>query len=83
MSEGAATPFAPEGELTGDFVALLLAGRERGYLTPDDLLGVMASVELTPPPGAPSCRAAVVELAELPRRKNLVRSCYSPWQSLN
>jgi RNA polymerase primary sigma factor len=35
-------------ELTGDFVAMLLIGRERGYLTPDDLLSVMGSVELTP-----------------------------------
>jgi RNA polymerase primary sigma factor len=31
-----------------DFVALLLLGRERGYLTPDDLISVMESVELTP-----------------------------------
>ncbi len=31
-----------------DFVALLLLGRERGFLTPDDLIGVMESVELTP-----------------------------------
>jgi RNA polymerase primary sigma factor len=30
-----------------DFVALLLLGRERGFLTPDDLLSVMESVELT------------------------------------
>jgi RNA polymerase primary sigma factor len=35
-------------ELTGDFVAMLLIGRERGYLTTDDLLSVMGSVELTP-----------------------------------
>jgi RNA polymerase primary sigma factor len=35
-------------ELTGDFVAILLIGRERGYLTPDDLLAVMGEVELTP-----------------------------------
>jgi RNA polymerase primary sigma factor len=34
--------------LTADFVALLLLGRERGYLTPDDLISVMESVELTP-----------------------------------
>jgi RNA polymerase primary sigma factor len=34
-------------ELTGDFVAILLIGRERGYLTPDDLLAVMGEVELT------------------------------------
>ncbi|HET9078543.1 MAG TPA: RNA polymerase sigma factor RpoD [Acidimicrobiales bacterium] len=43
-----AGPFTPDGEPTGAFVALLLVGRERGYLTPDDLLSVMASVELTP-----------------------------------
>ena len=48
MSEGGSTPFTPEGVLTVDFVALLLLGRERGYLTPDDLLSVMDSVELTP-----------------------------------
>ena len=48
MSDRGATPFTPEGELTGDFVALLMAGRERGYLTPDDLLLVMEAVELTP-----------------------------------
>src|ERR1700728_1145309 len=48
MSEGGSTPFTPAGALTVDFVALLLLGRERGYLTPDDLIGVMESVELTP-----------------------------------
>ncbi len=48
MSEGGSTPFTPGGALTVDFVALLLLGRERGYLTPDDLLSVMDSVELTP-----------------------------------
>jgi RNA polymerase primary sigma factor len=48
MSEGGATPFTPAGGLTVDFVALLLLGRERGYLTPDDLISVMESVELTP-----------------------------------
>jgi RNA polymerase primary sigma factor len=48
LSEGGSTPFTPEGELTGHFVALLLVGRERGYLTPDDLMAVMESVELTP-----------------------------------
>jgi RNA polymerase primary sigma factor len=35
-------------EVSGDFVAMLMIGRERGYLTPDDLLSVMGSVELTP-----------------------------------
>jgi RNA polymerase primary sigma factor len=34
-------------ELTGDFVAVLLVGKERGYLTPDDVLSVMGSIELT------------------------------------
>jgi RNA polymerase primary sigma factor len=48
MTEGGSSPFTPEGELTGAFVALLLAGQKRGYLTPDDLMGVMESVELTP-----------------------------------
>ncbi|HLI54761.1 MAG TPA: RNA polymerase sigma factor [Acidimicrobiales bacterium] len=37
-----------EGVHDEQFVALLLAGRERGYLTPDDLLSVMDTVELTP-----------------------------------
>jgi RNA polymerase primary sigma factor len=49
MSEGGSTPFTPAGAPTVDFVALLLIGRERGYLTPDDLISVMESVELTPP----------------------------------
>jgi RNA polymerase primary sigma factor len=48
MSEGGSTPFTSAGALTVDFVALLLLGRERGYLTPDDLISVMESVELTP-----------------------------------
>ena len=45
MIEGGTTPFTPEGELTGHFVALLLLGKERGYLTPDDLMPLMESVE--------------------------------------
>ena len=48
MSEGVSTPFTPEGGLTVDFAALLLLGRERGYLTPDDLMAVLEAVELTP-----------------------------------
>jgi len=48
LIEGGTTPFTPEGELTGHFVALLLAGKERGFLTPDDLMPLMESVELTP-----------------------------------
>ena len=41
-------PFTSEGEPTGHFLALLILGQKRGYLTPDDLIGVMESVELTP-----------------------------------
>ena len=37
----------PKGGLTVDFAALLLLGRERGYLTPDDLMAVLEAVELT------------------------------------
>ena len=48
MIEGGTTPFTPDGELTGHFVALLLLGKERGFLTPDDLMLLMESVELTP-----------------------------------
>src|SRR5260370_42335309 len=48
MSEGVSTPFTPKGGLTVDFAALLLLGRERGYLTPDDLMAVLEAVELTP-----------------------------------
>jgi RNA polymerase primary sigma factor len=48
MNEGATTPFTPKGGLTVDFAALLLLGRERGYLTSDDLMAVLEAVELTP-----------------------------------
>jgi len=48
MSEGVSTPFTPKGALTVDFAALLLLGRERGYLTPDDLMAVLEAVELNP-----------------------------------
>src|SRR5437660_4424259 len=48
MAEGVSTPFTPEGALTVDFAALLLLGRDRGYLTADDLMVVLESVELTP-----------------------------------
>jgi RNA polymerase primary sigma factor len=41
-------PFTLEGGPTADFVALLLIGRERGYLTPDDAMAVLESVELSP-----------------------------------
>jgi len=39
-------PFTASGEATPDFVALLMLGRERGYLTPDDVIGVLEGVEL-------------------------------------
>jgi RNA polymerase primary sigma factor len=48
MSESIAAPFTSEGAPTIDFVALLLLGRERGYLTPDDLMSVLEAVELNP-----------------------------------
>jgi RNA polymerase primary sigma factor len=48
LIEGGSAPFTPEGELTGHFVALLLVGKERGFLSPDDLMPLMESVELTP-----------------------------------
>jgi RNA polymerase primary sigma factor len=41
-------PFTPSGEPTPHFVALLMLGRERGYLTPDDLMAVLEGVELLP-----------------------------------
>ncbi|MGH9107420.1 MAG: hypothetical protein ACRDZX_16660, partial [Acidimicrobiales bacterium] len=41
-------PFTPSGEPTADFVALLLLGRQRGYLAPDDLMVVLEGVELRP-----------------------------------
>ncbi len=48
MTDGGTAPFTPEGEPTGYFLALLILGQKRGYLTPDDLISVMESVELTP-----------------------------------
>ncbi|MGH9120349.1 MAG: RNA polymerase sigma factor region1.1 domain-containing protein, partial [Acidimicrobiales bacterium] len=42
------TPFTTEGGPTDYFVALLQVGRERGYLTPEDLMSVLEQVELTP-----------------------------------
>jgi RNA polymerase primary sigma factor len=48
MSDSVSTPFTSDGGLTVDFVALLLLGRQRGYLTPEDLMSVLESVELTP-----------------------------------
>src|ERR1700722_4653669 len=48
MSDWISTPFTPKGAPSVDLVALLLLGRERGYLTPDDLMTVLEQVELTP-----------------------------------
>lgn len=41
-------PFLATGEPTAEFAALLKAGRQRGYLTPDDLMDVLQGVELRP-----------------------------------
>ena len=41
-------PFTSLGEPTVEFAALLLIGRERGQLTPDDLMAVLQGVELSP-----------------------------------
>jgi RNA polymerase primary sigma factor len=41
-------PFDHSGETTPEFVALLLLGRDRGYLTPDDVMEVLEGVELRP-----------------------------------
>ena len=46
MSSERTTPFTPAGAASVDFVALLLLGRQRGYLTPDDVVIVLESVEL-------------------------------------
>ena len=39
-------PFTASGEPTPEFVALLMLGRERGFLTPHDLMAVLEGVEL-------------------------------------
>ncbi len=36
------------GDATTYFLALLMLGRERGFLTPDDVVQVLSGVELTP-----------------------------------
>ncbi len=43
-----ATPFTVEGEPTPAFAALLLVGRERGWLSAEDLITVVEGVELSP-----------------------------------
>ena len=47
MISGPATPFTDGGEPTADFLALLAVGRERGWLSPDDLMAVLQGVELS------------------------------------
>ena len=49
MTEAVTAPFTPEGGVTVDFAALLLLGRERGYLTPDDIMVMLEAIELTTP----------------------------------
>jgi RNA polymerase primary sigma factor len=41
-------PFTGSGDATAHFLALLMLGRERGYLTPDDVIEVLEGVTLTP-----------------------------------
>jgi RNA polymerase primary sigma factor len=48
MNDRSSTPFTPQGSPSINFVALLLLGRERGYLTPDDVMAVLEAVELSP-----------------------------------
>src|SRR5947208_1882953 len=47
LSEGALTPFTPEGVPTDEFAALLDKGKVQGELTPDDLMQVLERVELS------------------------------------
>ncbi|MDQ1404253.1 MAG: polymerase primary sigma factor [Actinomycetota bacterium] len=48
MSEGARVLSIPAGVPETDFVRLLAKGKERGFLTPDDLDELIEPVELTP-----------------------------------
>src|SRR5260370_1592914 len=48
MSEGVSTLSGPDGVPVEGFNALLVVGRERGSLTPDDLMPLLKTVELTP-----------------------------------
>jgi RNA polymerase primary sigma factor len=47
-NDGALTLPIPEGVPAADFTNLLLVGKERGTLTPDDVIPVLKTVELTP-----------------------------------
>ena len=48
MTEGAHVLSTPSGVPEGDFNRLLEAGKQRGSLTPDDLITVLKDVELSP-----------------------------------
>jgi RNA polymerase primary sigma factor len=48
MSEGVSTLSWPDGVPVEGFNALLVVGRERGSLAPDDLMPLLKTVELTP-----------------------------------
>src|SRR5687768_16839860 len=48
MTEGVPTLSTPPGVPADDFERLLEAGRQRGSLTPDDLMTVLKAVELSP-----------------------------------
>ena len=48
MTDGAPTLSVPEGVPAEEFAALLAAGKERGALSPDDIVPVLKTVDLTP-----------------------------------
>ncbi len=48
MSDEAARPLTALGGPEVNFVALLLLGRERGHLSPEDVMTVLEDVEITP-----------------------------------
>ncbi|HZN13777.1 MAG TPA: RNA polymerase sigma factor RpoD [Acidimicrobiales bacterium] len=48
MSDSAWTLSVPEGVPAEEFMSLLAVGKERGTLTPDDLMPALKTVELTP-----------------------------------
>src|SRR5437868_4924797 len=48
MTDGAPTLSVPEGVPAEEFAALLAAGKERGSLSPDEIVPVLKTVDLTP-----------------------------------
>jgi RNA polymerase primary sigma factor len=48
VTDDAAIPLTAMGGPEVKFVALLLLGRERGFLTPEDVMSVLEDVEITP-----------------------------------